>query len=190
MSEVFDFGTTGVPATTEWLRPGLYKASVASAKYVIPSSNSTYLEVEFVAKEGKVSAKYFISAKAIERLQYLHIELAGKPCDKKFESAEAVGAYYEKMMQHIASIKKSFWLIVGASRQKSNKTGELVDFANIPFSNYILTDDKVKTLGLSEGAFDPASNEYKLFLHVPKQAVTTDSVKIDSHAPADDDLPF
>jgi hypothetical protein len=184
--EVIDFGQITVQSNT-YLKPGQYVLHIESAKYEKPADKTPYLNVEFAGEQGKVDTKMYITAKALERLQYLHQEWVGKPCDKKFDSFDAVGAYYEKLLNDTRIKAKNKRMVIGGK----DVNGKV--YAEVGFTNYVIPDN---VADFEEGAFEPGTPKYIMVIRKQVSTapntnnVATPTSGIESNSTEDDGLPF
>lgn len=166
-SESFDFKGVETPKSTNYVKIGNYILSVEAAKFIQPEgvnsvtggAKTPYIHVTFAGEAGQVQEKFFVSPKTLPRLQYLHLITTGKALEKPFESSKAVGAYFEKVLEHAQVKSKKLYMTVAGTESENGKI-----YGNLPYSNFVVDEDLAKKSGWTEGAFAEGSTEYNNFL--------------------------
>lgn len=181
----FDFKNVKVEKPVQWLQPGKYLVGMEAAVYVKPDGNkpdgtkkTSYVQVTFQGKDGKVDMKMFVTPKAFQRFQYLYTTWFSKECEKDFSGesnpTDAVGYFFEKSFNSVVAKKIQNNIIVGGRTAPNGKI-----YAEVPFVEFIIETGKSFEYGpFTSGTADwmkyvtgapitPATNSNEVMIGVP-----------------------
>ncbi len=197
-SEVISFKNVVVSESknTTYLQPGQYILQIKSAKFVKPldkkptgEAKTPYLDILFAGERGQVSTNMYVTAKAFERLQYIHIQYTSKALEKDFDSIDAVGAYFEKLLNDARITSQSKRMIVGGKQANNGKI-----YAEVPYSNFIISSEDKE---FKEEQWETTDSRY--IFHVKMNANAAKNQSVSNNDPflvpsssedSDSQLPF